>query len=215
MQEQPTGRSMSDQSLRLRPEVLDAIEKYTLCAVFAFFSYRMIAGYQDSGAPVLLIYLFDQSLVILCILLRRRTNTISMRVEDWLIGFAGTFLALLFGPTSGTPLLGTAATTGIMLCGLMIHLSAKLTLRRSFGVVAANRGIKSTGPYRLVRHPMYTGYMVSQAAILLAGPTINNAIVLFCGWSLFLWRIAAEERILSLDPSYSSLTRYKLVPGIF
>ena len=194
---------------------LDAFEKYVLCAIFVFFCYRMIGGYLETGSPVTLIYLADQLIVLLFILFRRSTDAISKRVDDWLVGFAGTFLALLFGPTSSAPVGPPALATSCMVVGLLVHVSAKLTLRRSFGVVAANRGIKTTGPYQLVRHPMYTGYMISQAGLLLAGPTLNNAVVLCVCWSFFLWRINAEERILRADPSYSALPGKKLLPGIY
>ncbi len=34
----------------------------------------------------------------------------------------------------------------------------KVLLGLSFGVVAANRGVKIGGPYSFIRHPMYAGY---------------------------------------------------------
>ena len=40
-----------------------------------------------------------------------------------------------------------------MLIGLYVQISGKLILGRSFGLIAANRGIKVAGPYRIVRHP--------------------------------------------------------------
>jgi protein-S-isoprenylcysteine O-methyltransferase Ste14 len=99
-----------------------------------------------------------------------------------------------------------------------VHLLAKLTLRRSFGAVAANRGVKASGPYRFVRHPMYLGYILSQAGILLAGATIRNILVVASCWLFFVWRIEAEERLLAQDEAYRDFmarTRFRLVPGVF
>lgn len=194
---------------------LDSAEKYILCSIFAVFSYRMVLGYQATGSLVTLVYLFDQMLVLIFILFRRRTDDISCRPDDWLVGFAGTFFALLYGASSGNPLIPNILVMLLLVTGLVIHLSAKLTLRRSFGVVAANRGIKSSGPYRFVRHPMYTGYMVSQAGLYLSGPTLNNTVVLCICWALFLGRIRAEERVLGADPTYAKLAPYKLIPGLY
>jgi len=200
---------------RFKPRTLDLFEKYTLCIIFSVFVYRMVNGYLETGSIASLIYLADQCIVLGFLLVRRATNAISQRLDDWIIGFAGTFLALLFGPVSGKPLVPMSIVLGFMIAGLFFHLSAKLILRRSFGVVAANRGVKITGPYRLVRHPMYTGYILSQLGLLLSGPTLNNVVIAGLCWSLFIWRIIAEERVLGQDPAYNELPRYRLIPGIY
>ena len=46
----------------------------------------------------------------------------------------------------------------------------KITLGRSFGVVPANRGVVVGGPYNFVRHPIYTGYLITHVAFLVANP---------------------------------------------
>ena len=38
-------------------------------------------------------------------------------------------------------------------------IAGKVVLGRSFGLVPANRGIVARGPYLLVRHPIYAGYL--------------------------------------------------------
>ena len=50
--------------------------------------------------------------------------------------------------------------------------SGKLTLGRSFGLVPANRGVVIRGPYALVRHPIYSGYLITHLAFLVAHPTL-------------------------------------------
>lgn len=105
-----------------------------------------------------------------------------------------------------------------MVTGFVLQLSAKLTLRRSFGVVAANRGIKASGPYRFVRHPMYAGYTLTQIGFLLSGPALWNFAIY--GLTLFIAcrRIIAEERVLGEDEAYKSLVEkvpYRLLPGVF
>jgi protein-S-isoprenylcysteine O-methyltransferase Ste14 len=105
-----------------------------------------------------------------------------------------------------------------MISGFVLQLSAKLTLRRSFGVVAANRGVKASGPYRLIRHPMYAGYALTHVGFLLAGPTLWNLAIYGTTLTIAVRRIIAEERVLRLDPVYQSLTtrvRYRLLPFVF
>lgn len=201
-----------------RVSVLDSAEKYIMATVFIFFAYRMVQGFVASGSPVTLIYLIDQLVVLAFILARRPPKELSVRIDDWILGFAGTLLAILISPPSGAPLAPPLVLNGLLFAGFAIHLSAKLALRRSFGVVAANRGIKATGVYRIVRHPMYLGYCVSQTGILLAGPTQANALIVACCWVLFIMRINAEERLLLRDEVYRDFaerTRYRILPGVY
>ena len=105
-----------------------------------------------------------------------------------------------------------------MLTGFAIQLSAKLTLRRSFGVVAANRGVKGSGPYRAVRHPMYAGYMLSQVSLFLAGPNLTNAVILAVAWSAADRahpRGGADARRRARYRDLMSRTPFRLVPGLF
>jgi protein-S-isoprenylcysteine O-methyltransferase Ste14 len=44
---------------------------------------------------------------------------------------------------------------------------ARLSLGRSIGYVPADRGIITSGPYRFVRHPIYSGLFVTLFAFLL------------------------------------------------
>lgn len=199
----------------VRPESLDRIEKFIFAVIFAAFAFRMIVAYMTSGSLVTIFYLFDQFLVLGFILARRSTQAISLRGDDWIAGFAGTLAPLLLAPPGDSPILPAFGILVLMLTGTSVHVMAKLTLRRSFGVVAANRGIKASGLYKLVRHPMYLGYMITQFGLFLAGPTAYNfAIILLC-WSLFIWRIVSEERLLSEDPEYKRTANYRLVPGLF
>lgn len=89
------------------------------------------------------------------------------------------------------------------------------------GVIEVDKDqtVISTGPYRLVRHPMYAG------AILLI---LGTPLALGSGWGLLLcvpmvavivWRLIDEENYLSRNLAgyieYCAMTRYRLVPGIY
>jgi protein-S-isoprenylcysteine O-methyltransferase Ste14 len=197
---------------------IDILEKFALLIVFTFFAVRMLSVLQNNGSVINFIYFFDQSVILIFILTRRRAQVITERPLDWFVGLAGTFLPLLASPISDVRIFPIAFTATIMLAGIALHLVEKLTLMRSFGVVAANRGVKIEGPYRLIRHPMYAGYMINQLGFLLAGPSLQNLIIIAACWILCLWRIVAEERILSEDPKYMEMqarTRFRLVPGVY
>lgn len=201
-----------------RTFVLDLFEKYVLLAIFCVFAYRMINNFLATGSPLVFIYLLDQLLVLGFILMRRAANDITNSGWEWFVGFAGTFLPMFVIPVSGSELAPQSVIFLFMLSGIALHLAAKLSLRRSMGVVAANRGVKMGGPYRFVRHPMYAGYVLVHTGLLLSWPSLFNLVILGATWCLFLLRIIAEERVLSEDPAYRQLKRripFRLIPGVY
>ena len=106
----------------------------------------------------------------------------------------------------------------VMIGGALLNISAKVALNRSFGLAAANRGVKHKGVYQLMRHPMYAGYITTQFAFLLANPTAWNLAVYLAAWSAQLLRIQAEERVLSQDAAYraySASVPWRLAPGVY
>ena len=130
---------------------LDLIEKFLVATFMIVLAARLVPVVLATGALPPMLLLMSEGVVVLFILLRRPTQDISRRGGDWLLGLAGTLLPLLAIPPVGSALLPWHVAETVMIAGFLLQLSAKLTLRRSFGVVAANRGIKASGPYRLIR----------------------------------------------------------------
>jgi protein-S-isoprenylcysteine O-methyltransferase Ste14 len=109
-------------------------------------------------------------------------------------------------------------TAVVSIAGLALVIAGKLTLGRSFGIVPANRGVVAQGPYRLVRHPIYAGYLVTHFAFLAAHPTPMNLAIVIVSDSALVLRALFEERVLEGDERYRAYcTRvgWHLVPGVF
>ncbi|CAN0500048.1 unnamed protein product [Phaeothamnion confervicola] len=105
-----------------------------------------------------------------------------------------------------------------MAAGFAVSLGAKLSLRRSFGVVAANRGIKKSGLYAVVRHPMYLGYFLTNGGMILLNPSLWNAALLAAWTACQIYRIHAEERMLMQDADYrghAEKVRFRLLPFVY
>lgn len=201
------------------PKLLDRFEKLAYAAAFALLAFRMAAAYRNDGNPAALFYVIDGSILLFFLLIRRSTENISLRPMDWLSGFGATFLPLMVAPPDrASAILSPIPILVLMVAGTTLHLMAKVRLFRSFGIVAANRGVVHKGIYSLVRHPMYLGYMIVESGLLLSGPNLINLAVIAATWGLFILRINAEERILSEDPGYRDFmtrTRYRLLPGVY
>lgn len=93
-----------------------------------------------------------------------------------------------------------------------------LTLGKRFGVRPAWRGLETRGPYRLVRHPLYFSYLIADIGYDLQQCNSLTLVLLLVAWSAMIYRILAEERVLSVDPKwpiYTRLVRHRLIPGIW
>ena len=149
-------------------------------------------------------------------LLIQRKGTWSSSIYTTTIAFAGTAAALCVLPT-GTSIAPDVVTAPLIMIGTAIALAAKLSLRRSFGLVPANRGVKVGGAYRFVRHPMYTGYVLNHIGFLLMFFSVWNIAVYLTCWVLLYLRAIEEERFLLADPAYCAYkdtVRGRIIPGL-
>jgi protein-S-isoprenylcysteine O-methyltransferase Ste14 len=99
-----------------------------------------------------------------------------------------------------------------------LSLASLLGLGRSFGVRPALRSLVTGGPYRLVRHPMYLAYFLSDIGYNLQEWNLGLVLIMLVGWLSLLYRIRAEERLLFRDvrwPGYIAAVPYRLLPGLW
>ena len=198
------------------PARLDRLEQIGILLLWVLLVRRVIAA-SNPLAPLILV---AETAVVIFVLVRRPTEAISLRPGDWLLAIIATFAPLLIQPADTPAALHALIPLGVGLAvlGNLVQLAAKMFLRRSFGIAPANRGIKTDGIYKLVRHPMYAGYLLVHIGILLLMPTVFNFVVYTIGWTAQILRLLAEERLLSEDPVYRAFcakTRWRLIPGLF
>lgn len=196
---------------------LDQFEQLFVLLLYGWLVLRVLPDAVASGGLLaIILLLLSEGAVVILLLFRRPTADISVKIQDWIIAAAGTWLPLMV-IKGGEPILGTLGPL-LMALGLVTQVAAKLTLLRSFGLVAANRGVKSNGMYAFVRHPMYAGYILTHIGYLLASPSLWNVGVYVAVWAFLIARMVAEENILGADPEYREYTqrvRHRIVPGIF
>lgn len=187
-----------------------------LVALFALFAWSNFSHWRATGAPSGLGVTLLEGWAAALFLTRRSPHELSLRPLAWIAAPIGSFAMLLARPTDGG--LPHGACEAVQLAGLLIALVSLGTLGRSFGIVAANRGIKTGGPYRLVRHPAYLGYLISYLGYVAENPSVANLALLVLSTAFQLVRIGEEERLLSSDSTYESYrrsVRYRLVPLIY
>jgi len=106
----------------------------------------------------------------------------------------------------------------VVIIAACLSFASLITLGRLFGVRPALRGVMTKGPYAFVRHPMYLAYVIGDIGYNLQEWNTGTALMVLVGWASLLYRINAEERVLSQDArwrAYSESTRYRLVPGLW
>jgi len=108
-----------------------------------------------------------------------------------------------------------AWTQVLAVAGVLFTIWSVLSVWRSFAVAPADRGLVTVGPYRLVRHPMYAGQMLSLLAILLGGANLLAWLVVLVSFAGTVWRILREEQLLTGYPEYAAAVRWRLIPGVF
>jgi protein-S-isoprenylcysteine O-methyltransferase Ste14 len=166
-------------------------------------------------ASSLLLCLFEGGIAWF-VLTRPMPKETNLSLYDWAIGLVGALSPLLLRPAGESH--DYALLLGAQLCGQVIYVIAMFSLNKSFGMVAANRGIKTGGLYRIVRHPVYTGLIVSNGAYVLQNLSVRNAVIYMTFFVLTLMRIVEEERVLCEDADYASyvrLTRWRVLPLIY
>ena len=198
--------------------VLEVFERLILFSLFVHFVNNMLG----KGAAVVnmaaLLIVLSETLPILLVMSRGPSESLSQRPSDWIFGVAGTSMPLLVISSVPDPLSPGMVCVLLMFAGISIQIGGKLFLGRSFGIVAANRGVKAAGPYRFVRHPIYAGYTLTHIGFLLFCPIWQNLLVYTVGLAFHIVRIMREERVLSQDPAYRDLMRstpYRMLPGVF
>lgn len=111
---------------------------------------------------------------------------------------AGTFLSValvaLPQPDIGTTL--RVISLVLIAAGWLLSACVLVWLGRSFSVMAQARQLVTTGPYAIVRHPLYLCEEITVLGIALAHLSIAAVLIVAVQWMFQLRRMANEEAIL-------------------
>jgi protein-S-isoprenylcysteine O-methyltransferase Ste14 len=184
--------------------------------LFALFAWANLDSWRRTGSPTGLGLTILEAWTAGLFLVRREPLFVSGTASAWVAAPLGAF-AMLFGRPDGGGI-PHAVSEPLQLVGVAIALASLGALGRSFGLVAANRGIRTHGLYRLVRHPAYAGYFVAWFAYILESPSARNIVLLALAVLAQLVRIREEERVLANDDEYRrymTSVRRRLIPYLY
>jgi protein-S-isoprenylcysteine O-methyltransferase Ste14 len=206
-------------ALRLSAErTRDLIGRACVVVLFTLLSINLLAQFLRTGRVTGLLLVAGEALVVILTVVRRRAR----RVDRSFAAAVMTTLSVAGPPllrgSDVAPLAADAVTAIVSAVGLIIVIVGKMALGRSFGVAPANRGVVVRGPYGLVRHPIYTGYLITHAGFLAANPAPWNVAVILIADAALIARALMEERVLKSDAAYQGYCQrvgWHLVPGVF
>lgn len=186
---------------------------------------------KTSTAAILgLIYVLSEA----ALAFKRRAKAGESRSADrgslgllWLVIGVSVWLAfnlVYLLPSAGMDAAPAVRRLGVALfaAGLAIRWYAIVHLGRFFTVnvaIAANHTLVDTGPYRIVRHPSYTGALMAFLGLALCLANWASLAALVPIFLVFRWRVHVEETALidALGEPYRDYMKRtkRLIPGVY
>lgn len=198
-----------------------------LLRTFAVLAYGTMVGnvawnwWADTSRYTLLLLLLTESFTLALVLFARRAVIRDLSP----IAVAATVYAILFvamfGYSDTVHVIPERVGVALQLTGLAWQLGAKVALGRCFGLLPAVRGLVTHGPYRVVRHPIYLGYLIAHVGFLLSNFSLLNLLVLVALYLAQAVRMSREESVLKSGDhqaaylTYCAEVRYRIVPFVF
>jgi protein-S-isoprenylcysteine O-methyltransferase Ste14 len=142
------------------------------------------------------------------------------RLAPQLAALAGTWLVIVLGLQPLTP--GAwwvpLVSSLLMVAGMACAVVTLLVLGRCFGILPEARGLVTSGPYRYVRHPLYSAEALAFLGVLL--PVLSPVSLVIYGVFLALQALRTryeEEVLAAVFPEYDAYRRttWRFIPGIF
>jgi uncharacterized membrane protein (UPF0127 family)/protein-S-isoprenylcysteine O-methyltransferase Ste14 len=203
---------------RLRLPWKRAGADFVLAALWLSFAIANLHEWPKQHRPVGLGIMLLQLMFAVLFFVRRKPWVTSRAPLAWAATMGGAFAMLAARPASHPAFGLEPLYAGMQIGGAVLAAYTLAALGRSFGLVAANRGVKTGGPYSLVRHPLYLCYVATDLGYVLENPALRNGLLLVVSWLCQVIRIRTEEDCLRADPTYvryCERVRYRLVPLVW
>ena len=213
----PAAAETLDYSAVLR-FAADLAARATIVVLFSIMAVRFGSDFINTGRLTGLFLLASEALVVVLTVFRRSAVAVDRSFKARVLTIVSILGPPLLAPAAVAPLAAEGITVALSCAGLAVVIAGKITLGRSFALLPANRGVVSTGLYKIVRHPIYMGYLVTHVAFLVASPSLWNIIALVAADAALLFRAVCEEQTLALDPAYreyQTRVRWRVAPGVF
>jgi protein-S-isoprenylcysteine O-methyltransferase Ste14 len=210
------GRSVVQQGRSIRIESI--LVNVLVSLFYGFFLYSSVKFWLKTGSPVGMGLIVFNTLSVACLLTRRNASIVTASIANWILASLTPVAPLLLRPVGSSSGILVVVSSAGQILALVVMVASLIVLNRSIGIVAANRGIKTRGPYAWIRHPLYAGEILFDLSFLLSNWSHRNGLLVFVVIFAQVVRSLQEERLLVRDEryvQYRAKVPYRLVPGVF
>jgi protein-S-isoprenylcysteine O-methyltransferase Ste14 len=131
------------------------------------------------------------------LLMRRRPVKKTQGARPRAMALLGTFFFYLLAIPTGQPSLWQAIAGSLLLCaGTMMAVVSLSRLGRSFSMMPEARKLITTGPYAIVRHPMYLSEQIAIAGIVMQNFSLYALALFTIHFWIQVQRMKHEENVL-------------------
>ena len=185
---------------------------------FVFVFYQQItASFADSSVPDLVLGIACLAFAVVMLFRPYATEARHDAFALLICGLCKTYYWLFDLTTPGDDV-KLLFGSGLIVLATFVWIASVLWLGKSFSILPALRDLRTTGPYRFVRHPIYLSYLLIDTGFLLSYPSLLNCAVVGLAVGLYMVRIDMEEKLLgSLEAyrAYRRRTRFRLIPFVY
>jgi protein-S-isoprenylcysteine O-methyltransferase Ste14 len=137
-----------------------------------------------------------------------------------IMAIAGTFFMSLvtFFPRANLTIVQTVIASSICLLGTAMSIFVLTHLGRSYSLMAEARRLVTTGPYRIIRHPLYVTEELATFAVMMQFLSFSTLLIFLVHVLIQFQRMKNEEAVLEKAfPEYQAYrsSTARLIPGVY
>lgn len=214
----------------MTPQLEDRLGRFTMLLLFGLLMGLKIVGLAATppgNGPMWALHAAEDLLslaflaLVLVMTVRRAPATRGPgSIEARITAIAGTFalMGLVALPAGTAPVAAQLAGVALMALGLAGSIHALWHLGQAFSIAPTARRLVTTGPYGIVRHPLYLTEAVTSAGLVLTHWSWLAVLLGLAQLALQYRRIGHEEAVLAAGfpsqwPPYAAQTP-QLVPRL-